>query len=107
MDLRDLQGEESFHQLPVCPRKRYLDPVGAFLEILHQRLDSLSNTEAFPGRLLAPGEEALDPAEADNQIGTFVALHHTGDQLANLVLIFFKDPVSFSFPDLLEHDLFT
>ena len=106
LDLGDLECKELADKLFICPGKSDLDAVGALLKIFHQRLDSLSDTKSFTRSLFASWQESFDSSEADDQVGAFVALHDTGDQLPYFIFVFFEDPVPFRFPDFLKKNLF-
>ena len=105
LDFRDFEREKSAYEFVSRSRQGDLDPVGALLDIFYERLDPLSDAEALTGRLFTSRQETLDPAEADNEIRSFVALDNPGYQLPDLAFVFFKDLVAFSFPDFLEEHL--
>ena len=67
--------------------------------------DPFVGVVAFPGNLLAAGQDAVGLAQVDDDRATLEPLHRPGDEVGTLVLEFVEEAVALGLADLLDDHL--
>src|SRR5208337_2817157 len=104
-DLGDLQLEQTTYEVGMSAAEDDLDALTDLAHVQDDGADPFVGVVAFPGNLLAAGQDAVGLAQVDDNRATLEPLHRPGDEVGTLVLEFVEEAVALGLADLLDDHL--
>src|SRR5690606_24556087 len=105
VDLRHLHLEQFRHELRVGARQEDLRAAGFAPHVLDVAADAVADAIGLAADLLVPAQDALAPADVDDDVAVFLALDDPVDDAALAVLEFLELAVALGLAHLLQDHL--
>ena len=105
VNLRHFLREQLLHEVGMGAAEENLRAAGFAADRHDQRADAVADADHLARDLLVAADDALGPAEVDDDVAELDALDDAGDDFAGAVLELFELAFALGVADLLEDDL--